>query len=593
MFPTRLSSIKPIRGIRCNAFPIFDNLPFVHHDPPPIVKQVNKIPYSRFVDKVNRKKIDRVFIKQDLSELVDNDLEQVILPYKTNIVDEMLKNNVEVNVVETGNNLQNDIILFIQIVFLFIILRGIFSKTQMPNILGNKYAPTKTKTEVKFDDVAGVDNAKNDLKELVDFLKQPDKYRKIGAQIPKGVLLIGPSGVGKTLLARAVAGESGVPFFSCSASEFIELFVGMGASRIRELFKKASENAPCIIFIDELDAIGKKRSMNMMGNDERDQTLNQLLTEMDGFDNNRGIIILGATNRPDILDEALTRPGRFDRKVYVELPDIKGRNAILKVHAKNKPLDGNINLEKIAKITAGFSGADLENLVNEAAILSVREGKEIIDNAVIERALEKITIGEEKRSVLLTDKKRKITAYHEAGHAVLGILVNDYDIVRKVSIVPRGRAGGITYFEPSEERIDMSFLTREYLENRIMVAFGGRIAEELKFGTMNITTGASGDLEVINMMAREMITRYGFNETLGPVRLGDDVSPETSASIDKEVKFLVERLYNKAKDYLIKYEYFLTKIADALIEKETLNEEEIKQYMEGVMCSYESSDGGF
>lgn len=463
----------------------------------------------------------------------------------------------------------------------------------LPNMSKN-YEPNKEESDVTFNDVAGIDNAKEDLKELVSFLQEPDKFIKIGAKIPKGVLLIGPSGVGKTLLAKAVAGESGVPFFSCSASEFIELFVGMGASRIRELFKKANENAPCIIFIDELDAIGKKRTMNLMGgSNEQDQTLNQLLTEMDGFNNNKGIIVLAATNRADILDDALLRPGRFDRKVYVELPDIKGRSSILKVHTMNKNLDIDVNLEKIAKITVGFSGADLSNLVNEAAILAVRQGFNKINNHVLELALEKITIGEEKRSLLISDYKKKVIAYHEAGHALLGILVNDYDIVRKVSIVPRGRAGGITYFEPSEDRLDINLLTREYLENRIMVALGGRVAEEIVFGTMKITTGASGDLEVVNMMAREMVTKYGFNETLGPVKLGSEIADNTNAAVDKEVKFLVERLYIRAKDFLLKYEFYLHRIAESLLDKETLNEDDLKHLTMGIGCDYRPNDGGF
>jgi len=580
------------RYVRCRSFPpMFDGVPFFYHEPPAIISGSTKIPFSKFVDKVNKHEINRVFIKQDLSELVDDKDDAVVLPSKTDIVDRMLKNNIEVNVVKSDDT-TNNIFFMAEVLLLGLVIRSMFSKSPM-NMMGTKYKAKITESKVTFDDVAGIDNAKHDLYELVGFFKEPEKYKKMGAKIPKGVLLIGPSGVGKTLLARAVAGESGVPFFSCSASEFVELFVGMGASRIRELFKSASNSAPCIIFIDELDAIGKKRSASLIGNEERDQTLNQLLTEMDGFDNDRGIIILGATNRPDILDEALLRPGRFDRKVYVELPDIKGRASILRVHSKDKPLDKDVNIDKIAKITAGFSGADLQNLLNEAAIQSVRADKNNIDAVSIEKALEKITIGEEKRSVLLTEQKRLITAYHEAGHAVLAVLVNDYDVVRKVSIVPRGRTGGITYFEPSEERTDFAFLTREYLENRIIVALGGRIAEEIKFGTMRITTGASSDLEVVNMMAREMITSYGFNETLGPVKLGDEIGQETASAIDKEVKFLVERLYSKAKDYLVKYEYYLTMVARALMDKETINEEELRQLMNGVMCSYESHDGGF
>jgi cell division protease FtsH len=552
--------------------------------------KLTRLSYSNFLKRIKSGQIKEVSIKQDLSELVDDDNEKVILPDDSSIIDFLSKNNVDITVIQ-DSNLQNIIIWSLQFGFFLALLRSILMKNPMTSLSKN-YEPIDEESTLTFQDVAGIDNAKQDLQELVSFLQEPERYVSIGAKIPKGVLLIGPSGVGKTLLAKAVAGESGVPFFSCSASEFIELFVGMGASRIRELFKKANESAPCIVFIDELDAIGKKRSLNLTGGGEQDQTLNQLLTELDGFNNNKGIIVIAATNRVDILDDALLRPGRFDRKVHVELPDIKGRIGILQVHTRGKPLDEDVDLEKMARITVGFSGADLANLVNEAAILAVRDKQEKINKTVMEKALEKITIGEEKRTVLLTDAKKKIIAYHEAGHALMGILMNDYDIVRKVSIVPRGKTGGVTYFEPSEDRLDVNLLSREYLENRIMVALGGRIAEEIIFGTMKITTGASGDLEVVNLMAREMITKYGFSETMGPVNLSS-ISDGTLTSIDREVKYLVEKLYNKAKDNLINYEFYLHRIAEALVEKETLNEEDLKQMTFGIGCDYVSNDGGF
>lgn len=566
-----------------------DHFP-IHFNPPPMERKITYLSYSNFIKRLQKGQIKEVSIKQDLSELIDNDAEKVILPNDSNIIDLLSKNNIDITVIKE-NNLQNIIIWSLQFGFFLALLRSVLMRNPMTS-LSKSYEPIDEDSTLTFDDVAGIDNAKQDLQELVSFLQEPEKYVSIGAKIPKGVLLIGSSGVGKTLLAKAVAGESGVPFFSCSASEFIELFVGMGASRIRELFKKANENAPCIVFIDELDAIGKKRSYNLTGGGEQDQTLNQLLTELDGFNNNKGIIVIAATNRVDILDDALLRPGRFDRKVYVELPDIKGRTGILQVHTRGKPLDDDVDLDKIAKITVGFSGADLANLVNEAAILAVREKQDKINKNIMEKALEKITIGEEKRTVLLTDAKKKIIAYHEAGHALMGILMNDYDIVRKVSIVPRGKTGGVTYFEPTEDRLDINLLSREYLENRIMVALGGRIAEEIMFGTMKITTGASGDLEVVNLMAREMITKYGFSETMGPVNLSN-ISDGTLTSIDREVKYLVEKLYNKAKDNLINYEFYLHRIAEALMENETLNEEDLKQMTYGIGCDYVSNDGGF
>jgi len=569
--------------------PFIDHI--IHFDPPTIEQKLITVPYSRFLDKVKQHQIDKVVVRQDLSELIDDINERIILPSNSSIIDYLIQNNVNVAIIENDDMVSN-IMLGLQITFFFLLLGSLLGRVNISNII-SKYEPNQDKSNITFDDVAGIDNAKNDLQELVSFLKEPEKYMTIGATIPKGILLVGPSGVGKTLLAKAVAGESGVPFFSCSASEFIELFVGMGASRIRELFKKANANTPCIIFIDELDAIGKKRTMNTIGgNNEQDQTLNQLLTELDGFNNNNGIIVLGATNRVDVLDEALLRPGRFDRKVFIDLPDLKDRLAILKVHTKNKVLSNNINLDKIAKITVGFSGADLANLINEAAILSVRENINFINNLMLERALEKITIGDEKNTVLISENKKKIIAFHEAGHALMGILVNDYDIIRKVSIVPRGRAGGITYFEPSEERLDINIVTREYLENRIMVALGGRIAEEIIFGTMKITTGSSSDLEVVNRMAREMITQYGFNETFGPVQL-NEISQSTLAAIDEEVIFLVEKLYIKAKNYIIKYEFYLHRIAEALLDKETLNEQDIGLLTFGLDCDYICNDGGF
>ncbi|NBX51739.1 ATP-dependent zinc metalloprotease FtsH, partial [bacterium] len=369
------------------------------------------------------------------------------------------------------------------------------------------------KISTTFDDIAGIDYAKKELQEVVDFLKNPEKYTRVGAKIPKGVLLAAGSGLGKTLLAKAVAGTAGVPFFSASASEFVEMFVGVGSSRIRNLFQKAKAKAPCIVFIDEIDAVGKARSGNLMGpgNDEREQTINQLLTEMDGFEGNTGVVVIGATNRVDILDKALLRPGRFDRIVTIDAPDVTGRTEILKVHTRGKPLDPAVDLAALAKITAGFSGAELQNLANEAAINAARHDRATITQNDFEEALEKVVMGPLKTARVISDEKRRIVAVHEAGHTVTAFYVGDYDAVRKVSIIPRGSAGGVTLFEPDADRVDSGLLTRTYLENKLVVALGGRAAEEIVYGPAAITTGASHDMEQVYKIARVMVTRYGFS----------------------------------------------------------------------------------
>ena len=477
-------------------------------------------------------------------------------------------------------------IFLIRLLFMFGkgTVKNPFSMSQEIGKLYNSDIPTN----ITFNNVAGVDNAKEDLLEVVDFLKDKDKYITIGARIPKGILLIGPPGTGKTLLARAVAGEADVPFFSCSASEFIEMFAGLGASRIRELFKKAQDQTPCIIFIDEIDAIGKKRSNGIgeMSNDERDQTINQLLTEMDGFDANSGVIVIAATNRPELLDEALIRPGRFDRKVYVDLPNFNGRKAILDVHLKNKN-HKLTNLDSIAKITIGFSGADLENLCNEAAIYTARNDREYILQNDINYIFDKTILGSINKTSIISDQKKLLVAYHEAGHALLGILLGDYDNISKISIVPRGESAGVTYFEPNEERIDSGLYTREYLENQLIVILGGRIAEEIKFGNMKITTGAAQDFKEATEIATDMVTEYGFNEKIGPLNvsnniIGDAISPE----IAEEVKYLIEKAYIKGTELIEENEKFLNIIANALIEKENLTLEDLIILLEGIHCEY-------
>jgi cell division protease FtsH len=559
--------------------------------------------YTHFMKEVKNKHILSVHIHaKDLhAEALTRSGEEVkvqLIPSDT-LVDDLINYDVEVHYIrEQANNgmiLASMFETFIQMVGLFFILRLIFMLVSNQNgrspfgvnqQVGKLYEE-ENKITVGFDDVAGIDNAKEDLKEVVDFLKDGDKYIEMGARIPKGILLIGPPGTGKTLLARAVAGEAGVPFFSCSASEFIELFVGLGASRIRDLFKKAKEKAPCIIFIDEIDAIGKKRSAGpgSNSNDEREQTINQLLTEMDGFDPNSGVILIAATNRPELLDEALVRPGRFDRQVYVELPDFVGRKAILEVHLQNKKVDEYIDLDSISKMTIGFSGADLENLCNEAAIYAARENLPSIDQSTIIQVFDKIILGAENKTRVVSDSKRELVAYHEAGHALMGILLGDYDNVKKISIVPRGDASGVTYFEPSEDRIDNGLYTREYLENRLMVALGGRIAEELKYGTLKITTGASQDFRQATALATQMVTEYGFNQTIGPLNVMDNIIGDAlSADIACEVKELIEHSYSEGMELLRQNEMYLDRIAKALMEKENLEPKDLNELLEGVNC---------
>ncbi|MGK7896094.1 MAG: ATP-dependent zinc metalloprotease FtsH2 [Xenococcus sp. (in: cyanobacteria)] len=444
------------------------------------------------------------------------------------------------------------------------------------------------KTGVMFDDVAGIEEAKEELEEVVTFLKQPEKFTAVGAKIPKGVLLIGPPGTGKTLLAKAIAGEAGVPFFSISGSEFVEMFVGVGASRVRDLFKKAKENAPCLIFIDEIDAVGRQRGAGIGGgNDEREQTLNQLLTEMDGFEGNSGIIIIAATNRPDVLDSALMRPGRFDRQVMVDTPDIKGRLEILEVHARNKKIAPEISLEVIARRTPGFSGADLANLLNEAAILTARRRKEAITMSEIDDAVDRVVAGMEG-TPLVDGKSKRLIAYHEVGHAIVGTLVKDHDPVQKVTLIPRGQAQGLTWFTPNEEQ---GLISRSQLTARIAGAMGGRAAEEEIFGYDEVTTGAGGDLQQVTEMARQMVTRFGMSD-LGPLSLegqGGEVflggglmsraeySEEVASRIDEQVRQIIEHSHALARQIVRDNREVVDRLVELLIEKETINGEEFRQ----------------
>ena len=448
------------------------------------------------------------------------------------------------------------------------------------------------KRKTTFADVAGADEEKEELREIVEFLKNPKKYNELGARIPKGVLLVGPPGTGKTLLARAVAGEAGVPFFSISGSDFVEMFVGVGASRVRDLFEQAKKNSPCIIFIDEIDAVGRQRGAGLGGgHDEREQTLNQLLVEMDGFGANEGVIMIAATNRPDVLDPALMRPGRFDRQVVVRYPDIKGREEILKVHARGKPLAPDVNLKTIAKSTAGFTGADLENLLNEAALLAARRNLKAITMAEIEEATIKVVVGTEKKSHVMTDREKKLTAYHEAGHAVATYYCPTQDPVHQISIIPRGMAGGYTMHLPTEDR---SYQSRKEMKEDLVVLLGGRVAEALTLD--DISTGASNDIERATKVARSMVTKYGMSDKLGPIQYGTDdsepflgrdmghirnYSEETASAIDNEIKMLVEDAYHKTERILTEHMDQLQKVAEFLFHNEKMSGEEFRAVMEG------------
>ena len=453
---------------------------------------------------------------------------------------------------------------------------------------------TEKTGRVTFEDVAGIDEAKQELEEVVDFLKDPQKFQRLGGKIPKGCLLVGPPGTGKTLLARAIAGEANVPFFTISGSDFVEMFVGVGASRVRDMFEQGKKNAPCIIFIDEIDAVGRHRGAGLGGgNDEREQTLNQLLVEMDGFESNEGVILIAATNRPDVLDPALLRPGRFDRQVVVSNPDILGREQILKVHMRKVPLAPDVDARVIARGTPGFSGADLANLVNEAALLAARIGRRVVMMLDFETAKDKVLMGTERRSMVMTDEEKRLTAYHEAGHALVGLRVPKHDPLHKVTIIPRGRALGVTMSLPERDRYSYSKLE---LESKLAVMFGGRVAEELVFGFENVTTGAGNDIKQATDMARRMVTEFGFSDKLGPLRYSDNqeeiflghsvtqhksVSDATAKLIDEEVRRLVDEAGATARTILQECRDDLEKVATALLEYETLSGEEVKALLRG------------
>jgi len=453
---------------------------------------------------------------------------------------------------------------------------------------------TEAHGRVTFEDVAGVDEAKQDLQEIVEFLRDPGKFQRLGGKIPRGVLLVGPPGTGKTLIARAVAGEANVPFFTISGSDFVEMFVGVGASRVRDMFEQAKKHAPCIIFIDEIDAVGRHRGAGLGGgHDEREQTLNQLLVEMDGFEGNEGIIVIAATNRPDVLDPALLRPGRFDRQVVVPLPDVRGREQILKVHMRRVPLAEDVKPSIIARGTPGFSGADLANLVNEAALFAARANQRLVSMSEFERAKDKIMMGTERRSMVMSEKEKLNTAFHEAGHAIVGMSLPEHDPVYKVTIIPRGRALGVTFFLPEEDRYSYS---KQRLESQITSLFGGRIAEELAFGPDAVTTGAANDIERATSLARSMVTKWGLSDRLGPLTYAEEagevflgrsvtqhkqVSDETARLIDEEVRRVIDTNYKRARDILTSNRPKLDVMAQALIKYETLTEDQLKDILAG------------
>ncbi len=569
-------------------------------------QKVEQLQYSDFIKKVyehkvksvtivNGKKIEGAYTKGDKVYLFET-----VIPYADpELIKTLINNKVEIKGEEVDDNffwkgLLNFLpwLLFFGFIWFFMIrqIQSTGNKAMSFGKVRAKLQP-ETKNKVTFTDVAGVDEAKIELQEIIEFLKDPKKFITIGAKIPKGVLLVGPPGTGKTLLARAVAGEAGVPFFSISGSDFVEMFVGVGASRVRDLFEQGKRNAPCIIFIDEIDAVGRLRGAGLGGgHDEREQTLNQLLVEMDGFETNEGVIIVAATNRPDVLDPALLRPGRFDRQVVVDIPDIKGREKILAVHTRKIPLAKDVDLKVIARGTPGFTGADLANLVNEAALLTARRNKKRVTMLEMEDAKDKVLMGPERKSVLISAEEKKVIAYHEAGHTILGIMVGT-DPVHKVTVIPRGRALGLTMHLPKEER---HLHNKEYWLNQITILFGGHVAEKIKFG--QVTTGASNDIERATDIARRMVCEWGMSETLGPLAFGKkseqiflareiaqhrDYSEQTAQLIDKEVHEIVTSCRDRSIAIIEEHADKFELIATNLIERETLNAQEIELLMKG------------
>lgn len=561
--------------------------------------QIKEVDYNTFVSMVEKKEIGKVDIQEQDNRILFTDTEEKTI-YKTAMVpdDDLVSRLLEAGISTSGTEIQQTSLLvsilgWVLPLIIFIGLGQMLSRSLMKKMGGgnsmmfnmgksNAKVYVKSAEGIKFDDVAGEDEAKENLQEVVNYLHDPSKYQDIGASMPKGILLVGPPGTGKTMLAKAVAGEANVPFFSMSGSEFVEMFVGMGASKVRDLFRQAKEKAPCIVFIDEIDAIGKKRDGQLGGNDEREQTLNQLLTEMDGFEGNTGVIILAATNRPESLDPALTRPGRFDRRVPVELPDLKGREEILKVHAKKIKIAEDVDFNKVARMASGASGAELANIVNEAALRAVRDGRRFATQADLEESIEVVIAGYQKKNAIMTDHEKKIVSYHEIGHALVAAMQTHSAPVQKITIVPR-TSGALGYTMQVEEG-NHYLMTKEEMENKIATLTGGRAAEEVAFGS--VTTGASNDIEQATKLARAMITRYGMSDDFGMVALetvtnqylGGDASlacsADTQTKIDQQVVELVKREHDKAMDILTANREKLDRLAAFLYEKETITGEE-------------------
>lgn len=565
--------------------------------------------YSQFLQEVQNDRVAKVETQQllILGERKDGSTFRTVRPNITDpgLMADLVNHNVEIVGKEAESpNIFTQLlvaafpILLILAIFVFFMrqMQGGGGGKGGPMSFGKSKAKLLTGDQIKttFADVAGVDEAKEDVAELVEFLSDPSKFQRLGGRIPKGVLMVGPPGTGKTLLAKAISGEAKVPFFSISGSDFVEMFVGVGASRVRDMFEQAKKQAPCIIFIDEIDAVGRHRGAGLGGgHDEREQTLNQLLVEMDGFEGNEGVIVIAATNRPDVLDPALLRPGRFDRQVVVPLPDVRGREQILKVHMRKVPLADDVQPSIIARGTPGFSGADLANLVNEAALFAARANRRTVGMGQFEKAKDKIMMGSERRSMVMNDEEKKLTAYHEAGHAIVGLTVPDHDPVYKVSIIPRGRALGVTMFLPVEDRYSHSKLR---LQSQITSLFGGRIAEELVFGPDAVTTGASNDIERSTELARNMVTKWGFSDRLGPLTYTEEegevflgrsvtqhkqVSDLTVHAIDEEVRKIIDTAYQSATVILTEHMDTLHKMADALVKYETIDMRQIQAIMEG------------
>ena len=561
------------------------------------------IPYSEFLAKIKHKELTEVLI--DDGAIYGYDADRT--PYKAHapndpgLLGDLVANNITINAAAKPKQTFLGSVLVSWLPFLAIIALWVyFLRKSQTGGAGSPFRFGKTnartfsagQVNVKLADVAGVEEAKEEVAEIVDFLRDADRFRKVGGHIPRGVLMVGPPGTGKTLLAKAIAGEANVPFFFISGSDFVEMFVGVGAARVRDLFQEAKKTAPCIVFIDEIDAVGRRRGSGVGGgNDEREQTLNQLLVEMDGFEPSEGIIVIAATNRPDVLDKALLRPGRFDRQVVVPLPDVRGREQILRVHMRKVPFDGSVDPAIIARGTPGFAGADLANLVNEAALFAARARRATVSMSDFERAKDKIMMGAERRSMVMSESEKRITAYHEAGHTIVGLLVPEHDPVHKVSIIPRGRALGVTMYLPEEDRVSYS---KRRLQSQLASLFGGRIAEEIVFGADAVTTGASNDIQRATDLATNMVKRWGLSPVgprtfveeesggyLGQGQADKSVAPSTAEAIDKEIQYLLDDNYRRAKNILEERMATLHAMAEALIEYETLDRDQVSDIMAG------------